>query len=317
LSDDLPAHEPASRFSIEGRPAAGLYLAGWLLSGLGLVTILLGIFAGVPLTLAGLPVLALGLAATAGYQVIARRADPRAAYRGPSPLLIFGLAFFTALIGLIALVVLGVDPETPWGALAAIATQVAGYAVVGWLAVIRTNSLSWREIALPPGAMAGMAQSVGSALAVMLPVTLLALVLAGLIAGLLDVGAPEVLPPARSASELIAIVLAGVILAPVGEEFLFRGIAVSAWLRDLGPRSAILRATVLFAAVHVLNVNTPDPSTGVRQTILVLAVILPVGYALGWLYLRRGLAASITGHMVYNGVLLGLTVLVEQLPPPA
>lgn len=318
MNEDLPAQQPASPVSLEGRPAAGLYLTGWLLSGLGLALIMLGGFpdAGM-LALVGLPVLMIGLAAAAGYQVVARRRRPPAAYRGPSPLIVLGLAFLVAVIPAIGLVALGIDYTSAWGVLAVIAVQTAGYLIVGWLAVIRTGALTRTDISLPPGATAGTAGAIGLALGVMLPVTLAGLVLAGVVGSLLGVDAPEVLPTPQSAGDLLAVVLAGVILAPLGEEFFFRGLAMSAWLRDLGPRTALIRGTLLFAAVHVLNVTTSDPSTGVRQSVLVLAVILPVGYALGWLYLRRGLAASVAGHVAYNGALLLLTVLAERLAPPA
>ena len=47
-----------------------------------------------------------------------------------------------------------------------------------------------------------------------------------------------------------------------------------------------------------------------------LVVIGPVGFVLGWLYLRRGLMASIAGHAAFNlfGVLV--IVLAQYLPGP-
>ena len=52
-----------------------------------------------------------------------------------------------------------------------------------------------------------------------------------------------------------------------------------------------------------------------RRPILQTAVILPVGLVLGWLFLRRGMAAAIAGHVTYNGLLLGLALLVGDARP--
>ncbi|HWH24871.1 MAG TPA: hypothetical protein VNW68_08275, partial [Candidatus Limnocylindria bacterium] len=106
MSDGPPADRPGGRtFSIEGRPAAGLYLAGWMLSGLGLAVLFVAFQAGPPaggvLIMAGLLLLTLGLAAAAGYQLLARRTRPADAYRGPSPLIVFGCLMFAVIaIGL-------------------------------------------------------------------------------------------------------------------------------------------------------------------------------------------------------------------------
>ena len=105
--------------------------------------------------------------------------------------------------------------------------------------------------------------------------------------------------------------LAAAIIAPIGEEAFFRGFALSAWLRDLGERPALIRSALFFAFVHILNirVSAEQASEGLGQAILEFAVILPLGLALGWLFLRRGIVASIAGHMAYNGFLLALLAL--------
>jgi membrane protease YdiL (CAAX protease family) len=91
---------------------------------------------------------------------------------------------------------------------------------------------------------------------------------------------------------------------------------MTAWLRDLGPRSALIRVTVFFALVHLLNITSATFEEGARQAILEIAVIGPIGFALALLYLRRGLIASIAGHAAFN--LFGVLVLVlaQNLPSP-
>jgi len=46
---------------------------------------------------------------------------------------------------------------------------------------------------------------------------------------------------------LAAVLLAGVIVAPFGEEILFRGFATTAWTKAFGPRRGLVQAALLFA----------------------------------------------------------------------
>ncbi len=55
---------------------------------------------------------------------------------------------------------------------------------------------------------------------------------------------------------------------------------------------------------------------GVRQALLTVVVITPVGVTLGWLFLRRGLVASIAGHATFNLIGVVLIALAQNLLPP-
>ena len=154
----------------------------------------------------------------------------------------------------------------------------------------------------------------------MLFVALVAAIFGGILAQLLDTAPPEVVPVATGGFDVVLVAIGAALLVPIGEELFFRGYAITAWMRDVGARSALLRSTVFFALVHVLNIQV-DPSpdaalNGAKQALLVLSVIGPVGFGLGWLFLRRGLIAAIAGHAAFNlfGVLV--TILAENLPPP-
>ena len=85
--------------------------------------------------------------------------------------------------------------------------------------------------------------------------------------------------------------LAAAVVAPIGEEAFFRGFALTAWWRDLGPRSALIRSALFFAVVHILNIEVaPDQAgTGLAQALLAFLVILPLGVVLG-------LAVPAAGH---------------------
>jgi membrane protease YdiL (CAAX protease family) len=126
-------------------------------------------------------------------------------------------------------------------------------------------------------------------------------------------------PPVTGGTDILLVAIGAGLLVPIGEELFFRGYAITAWMADLGARSALLRSTIFFALVHILNIQvepTPEGAiTGVKQALLVLAVIGPIGFGLGWLFLRRGLIAAIAGHAAFN--LFGVLVLVlaDNLPP--
>jgi membrane protease YdiL (CAAX protease family) len=113
------------------------------------------------------------------------------------------------------------------------------------------------------------------------------------------------LPPAGSAGGLVLNLLAGAVIAPVGEEILFRGVATTAWVRSLGPRAGILRGALLFAVVHILLINADSFNDGLRMAAVGFLGRLPVALVLGWVFVRRGsLWAPIGLHAAFNAILL-------------
>lgn len=314
-------------FSLEGRRAPGLYLVSWILSATGLaLSLLIGPMASaeaarVILVIAGGVLLTLGLAAGAGSQILERRARPAERYRGSSPVLVFFAYFFAlALVG-IALFSSGfIDPEAPLGFITIGLFQVLGYAVVVWLFVVRSGALSWSEMGWPtwlgrdPGATL---RAIGIAIAVVLPATIGILVVTGVLATILDVEAPNVLPTPETSLEAFAVAAGAALVLPIGEELFFRGFALTAWMRDLGPRNAIIRSALFFALIHIVNITTADFAEGLSQAMLQTAAILPLGLLLGWLFVRHGMAAAIAGHVSYNSLLLFLLLLSTYLPESA
>ncbi len=78
-----------------------------------------------------------------------------------------------------------------------------------------------------------------------------------------------------------------VVVAPVTEELLFRGLILNALLRRYGPWIAVLFSSLLFALLHMNPWQIP--------------VALASGVLLGWLYLRtRSLWPCILGHAIMN-----------------
>lgn len=269
----------------------------------------------------GATMLTLGLATACGYQVVERRIRPPDRYRGPAPLLVFATYLMVfAVIGTV--VVLGgmVDPGDAFGFVGIGSLQAIGYAVLVWLFVVRTDALSWREMGWPTwwgSSTREILRGIGTAVAVMLPTTFALVILGGILAAILGVEAPSVLPTPRDPLEALAIAVAAALVVPIGEELFFRGFVVTAWLRDLGPRSALVRSSIFFALVHIANISSDTFAEGAAQALLQTVVILPVGFVLGWLFLRRGMAGAIGGHVTYNALLLFLSALVAYLPESA
>ena len=277
------------------------------------------------LLLAALVPTALGLSSAAGYQVIARAQRPASEYRGPSPLILFGLQLVLANVLAGALLLLGLpDLGSSSVAFLAIATTLAlSYLVVVSLFVVRTGALSWRELGLPVGAPFGrVLTDAGFGALTMLVLWVPVTILAALLTVLLGTGTANVVPEPSNLTDFLLLALGAAVLVPIGEEVFFRGLALTAWLRDRGVRSALIRSTVFFALVHSLNINVePGPGAawdGARQALLTVVVIAPVGLALGWLFLRRGLVAAIAGHASFNFIGVVLLALAQNLPegPP-
>ncbi len=330
--DELPQDAPPSGppggriFTLDGRPVPSLYLASWLFGIGGLAALLIATQAQPStgrsvMSLAGIVALGVGLASGAGYQVVARADRRPDRYHGPSPVLLFGLVL---VVSTLASAVLGavdlVDPDRPFGFLFGLLVVGLVYLMCIELFVVRAGALSWTDMRWPkrgPGMVRSALRDTGIAILVMVPVTFGVLLWGGLLASILQVTAPETLPVAHGSTEALAVVLAAAVVAPIGEEAFFRGFALSAWLRDLGERPALVRSALFFAIVHILNirVTAEQASEGVGQAILQFAVILPLGVVLGWLFLRRGIVASIAGHVAYNGTLLALLAISRAAAP--
>lgn len=310
-------------FSLEGRPAPGLYLFSWLLAGAGVAVAFVGSLTQPPVAAllagAGLLLIGVGLAAAAGYQVLARASRPAVAYRGPSPAIVFGILFvFVNVLGLGVLAVGLGDPGTTGGFVLAGGLLFAGYLLIIWLFVVRTGALSWAEMGLPAGrGAARIAGDIGLGAAVMVPVMFAVLIGGGVLAQLVDVRPPVVVPIPEAPIDLVAVAVAAAVAIPIGEELFFRGFALTAWLRDLGARSALIRSAIFFTLVHVANITATTFEEGAKQALVQSAVILPLGLVLGWLFLQRGLWAAIAGHITYNGTLLVLQAALRDVLPTA
>jgi membrane protease YdiL (CAAX protease family) len=278
--------------------------------------------AGGILLMAALLTIAVGFSASAGYQVVSRAARSGTAFRGASPFIVLALQLVLSLVLGTVWIAIGVpDPrDSAVGFLIIAVTLLASYLFVVWLFGVRTGALRWRDMGVP---MIGQRISWGRVGAdigfggiTMLLLWPLVTFLAGLLALALGTTTADVVPEPVSTSDVLLTAIGAGLLVPIGEEVFFRGYALTAWLRDLGPRSALIRSTLFFAFAHVLGVTATTFDQGWRQALLTVVVITPVGAALGWLFLRRGLISSIAGHATFNLISVLAVSVATSLPRP-
>lgn len=305
-------------FSLEGRSAPGLYLVGWLGTGVGLGMLLVAVLSGgqlasTALLIAGVLLLGLGLVAAAGSQAIerGRRAmSAPGAYRGPSPFLVFVATLPpTVILGAIAvipLVMLGISQleQSPLALFVSLVVTTLVYVATLRLLVVGPGALSWREMGLvrPDGARL-RDLAIGAALA--LPIVILTSVLADVLVALLGASPPSIVPLNTGLVGLALNLLSAAVITPFGEELFFRGFSTTAWVRGMGERGGLIRGAVFFAVIHVLLIGGPTFSEAFRAAIVGFVGRLPVSLALGWIFLRRrSLYASIGLHATFNATLV-------------
>jgi membrane protease YdiL (CAAX protease family) len=299
-------------FSIEGRQAPGLFVVGWLASILGAGILVIG-FAGprglapTLLVLIGLVILSLGLIAAAGSQAIERRAAALP-YTGPSPVLLFAACVAVSSVGasLVALVarVVGLNPESLVVTIVVLAVIQATYLGLTRLLVVGTGALTWTEIGFRPVGRPALAE-LATGMTYAIPIILVTVVIAALATLILPVVPESPLPPTGSAPGLLLNLLGGAVLVPLGEETMFRGVTTTAWRRTSGVQRAIVQGALFFAIVHVLQVGGSSPAQALALAVVAFVTRVPVGLALGWLFLtRRSIWASIGLHGAFNGLLL-------------
>jgi membrane protease YdiL (CAAX protease family) len=90
-----------------------------------------------------------------------------------------------------------------------------------------------------------------------------------------------------------------VILAPLFEECVFRGLLLPLMARRLGVGPGILVSSLLFASIHF---HLPS---------MVPLTVVAVGFSMGYLY-SGSLWVPVTMHALFNGINLGLLLLIRQ-----
>ena len=133
------------------------------------------------------------------------------------------------------------------------------------------------------------------------------MVVSRLLLGIFPVQPVSPLPPTGEPVGFALSLLAGVIVAPFGEEILFRGFGTTAWVRGLGRWPGLVLAALVFAFAHVLTVNGTNAGDAFGLAVVGFGTRVPIALALGWIFVRRGtIWASFGLHAAFNGILLVL-----------
>jgi membrane protease YdiL (CAAX protease family) len=293
------------------------------------------------------------LAIAAGFicgaiaQTEQRRADGWQDYFGPSPMLLIGawlpLTFASTLALEVLLGALELKlPDTVW-TLVGVLLNLAVFVALIQATVVRPGALTWTDMARPKrlasdpadfsfswstlqwttgaerrggaATFGDMALGAGLGAPLMIATLIYTYVLA-LILGLRDVEVPPgPVPTSLPGWDLWIILVAAAVVAPIGEEVFFRGLATNVWARSLTRSAAIWRAAFVFASIHIINIAGPysDASVLLRLAVLAVAARIPVAWALSWVYTRRrSIYSSIALHATYNGCLVLLVWWVSQ-----
>lgn len=293
-------------------------------------------------------VAAVGLSAASLAQTRQRTKDGWKDYAGPAPLLAGGALL--ALIACLSmpleygLAEAGIRPGVAVSTLLQVLLYLAIYVCVVHVLAVKTGALTWRDIVRPqrlaPGrdewtAAPNPPESVDAwgrpvrrwqsrvagcvvgdvlwALALLLPLFVASVLLSALLSLALGLRGSDITSPVTTTvtdlDRWIAI-LAVAIIVPMGEEIFYRGFAANAWGRSLSRDSAILRAALFFAAIHVVNVTSTDAGLSLKAAVFNITVRIPIAVALTWIYMRRrSLVASATLHGSYNGLIVILAIL--------
>lgn len=239
---------------------------------------------------------------------------PRVPWGWPEAIVIYLVGYLVIanlFVGGIVFAIGGVDdPDAGGGVVGLVATLVADVAFVvlavawlnarhpGWAASLGVPPVGRRLRALARGAGWGILLYPVMAIAVGVPLTFLFEALSGE-----PTTTPDQLPADLSAGGTALAIVVAVVIAPVTEEFLYRGIV----FRSIRDRSGFwvgaLASSVLFGVVHYV----PAPW---HDTVLLQSVMVFTGFGFAWIYEReRTILASIAAHVMFN--VIGVTLILS------
>lgn len=300
------------RFTIAGRAAPGLFVGGWIAALIGGGAAVVGVLAGP--TLAGIVLFGLGMIVVlvalnllGGSQAIERR-RARLAYAGPAPILTFLAVvvgwYLGAVVVLTPLKLLKVDVAGPALMLLGIGLQAVVVILILRVMVVGSEALTWAEMGVRRPDRQAVRDFVSGAL-VAGPVVLVTAIAVAVLITIVKQQPASPLPPTGTSTGLAMNLLAGALIAPVYEELFFRGFTQTAWRRMSGPRTAIVRAALLFSFIHVVDQSGDTFGAALGLAVVAAGARIPVALALGYVFERRGsLWASIGLHATFNAILL-------------
>jgi uncharacterized protein len=179
---------------------------------------------------------------------------------------------------------------------------VFGLALLPLLAAGRPFSRLWGPTRTT-GVMVAIGLAAGVAVAIV-SFTLNAIVV--LLAGVEEPVEQQLLQDALAGGWPLALVaLLAVVVAPVVEEVIFRGVLFRALADRINLTVGLVLSSAIFALIHI-EVVLSQP--------FALVGLFTVGFLLALAYhLTGNLMVAVLGHAVFNAISLGLTVLIDRL----
>jgi membrane protease YdiL (CAAX protease family) len=220
------------------------------------------------------------------------------------------VAFLVAGFAIIPIIVLmgDTDRDAALGASGVVSTIVADLLMAGiWVWWLQRRHREWRAsmvlVPSPDRRWKEVGVGVVTGLLLVPAVGLVSLTLQGVLSELLDrdVRAPEQVSSDLSGLAAAAAVVLAVVIAPLTEEFFFRGVLFrslrdrrgSFWLAAFG-------SAIPWGIVHVTTAGWAD-------NLLLQVPIACMGIVLAWVYDRRGtLLTTVAAHMAFNAVGIAL-----------
>ena len=255
------------------------------------------------LVLGGLLLLA-GLVMNAVRALIVRGQLPPERYRGPAVFVLLLLAVIVASI--LSLGAAGDATSLVDGGLLTVggtlllltSTQIGLLGVAGALVVL-PRALAGLRLLPAHGTARSALIGLGLAIPAWIAATGLSVVATWLLQGVGLRQEEGIADRVLASGDPTVILLAFVVVAPIAEEFFFRGVVYNIWERERGARVALYGSAALFAAIHA--------------SIFALAPIFALGIALALIYRRtRSLPASIAMHAGFNAISVTIA-LVDRL----
>lgn len=247
--------------------------------------------------------LVVGLVMHAARSIVVREVLPPERYRGPSIIVLWGLATVAASLAVVPVTpelsrLLTGDRPSAYGTAVTLTATQAGLVATAALLVYAPRALAGLRL-VPPR---GLVRSMVLGLALAIPAWIGAQVIGYLTVRLLEPFGmqPEVglADAALRNADPVVLVIALVVVAPFAEELFFRGVVYNAWEREYGMTRALYGSAILFAVIH--------------GSIFVIPSILALGIVLAILFRStRSLPATIMLHAGFNGITVLIALLIR------